>query len=307
MSVDPATAKHSFEHHGERYFFCNPRCLEKFRANPDAYLKPKPPAPPTPEEASSEYTCPMHPEVVQLGPGDCPKCGMALEPKTLSAEEDPAAKAELADMQRRFFVSAAMTLPLFFLAMSDVIPGDPVRHAIGPDLLAWIELALATPVVFWGGWLFFVRAASSVRNRSPNMFTLVALGTSAAFLFSLVGTLAPGAFPESMRAHGGVHLYYEAAAVITTLVLLGQVWSSARVAGRRARSVLSSSSLRRPPGGSARTRPRRTSRSSTSSPAIGCACVRGAHPGRRRRRVRSLVRRRVDDHGRAAAGRERRR
>ncbi|MBN9159643.1 MAG: copper-translocating P-type ATPase [Myxococcales bacterium 68-20] len=238
MSVDPATAKHSFEHAGARFYFCSPRCLEKFRASPDAYLKPKPPKPPTPEEASTEYTCPMHPEVVQLGPGDCPKCGMALEPKTLSAEEDPAAKAELADMQRRFVVSAMLTVPLFFLAMSDVIPGDPVRHAIGPGLLAWIELVLATPVVVWGGWPFFVRAASSVRNRAPNMFTLVALGTSAAFLFSLVGTLLPGVFPESMRAHGGVHLYYEAAAVITALVLLGQVMEL-RARGRTSSAIRS--------------------------------------------------------------------
>ncbi|MCW5836669.1 MAG: heavy metal translocating P-type ATPase, partial [Labilithrix sp.] len=225
MTVDPTTAKHRLEHDGATYFFCNPRCLEKFRADPDAYSNPAP-APaeaPTAAEAQAEYTCPMHPEVVQLGPGTCPKCGMALEPKSVSAEEDPAAKAELADMQRRFVVSAAVTAPLFALAMSDVLPGDPVRHAIGAERLAWIELVLAVPVVFWGGWPFFVRGLESVRNRALNMFTLIALGTSAAFVFSLVATLAPGAFPAAVRAHGGVPVYYEAAAVITVLVLLGQV------------------------------------------------------------------------------------
>ncbi|MBX3201595.1 MAG: heavy metal translocating P-type ATPase [Labilithrix sp.] len=223
MTVDPATAKHRLEHDGATYFFCNPRCLERFRASPDAYTNPAPAAAPTAAEAAAEYTCPMHPEVEQIGPGTCPKCGMALEPKTVSAEEDPAAKAELADMQRRFVVSAALTLPLFALAMSDVLPGDPVRHAIGGERLAWIELVLAVPVVFWGGWPFFVRGLESVRNRALNMFTLIALGTTAAFGFSLVATLAPGAFPAAVRAHGGAPVYYEAAAVITVLVLLGQV------------------------------------------------------------------------------------
>ncbi|MBX3225650.1 MAG: HAD-IC family P-type ATPase, partial [Labilithrix sp.] len=223
MTVAPATAKHRLEHAGASYFFCNPRCLEKFRANPDAYLSPRPAAPPSAAEAAAEYTCPMHPEVEQLGPGSCPKCGMALEPKTVSAEEDPAAKAELADVERRFVISAAATIPLFLLAMSDLIPGDPVRHAIGAERLAWIELVLAAPVVLWGGSPFFVRAIESVRHRSLNMFTLIALGTSAAFVFSLVATFAPGAFPAATRTHGGAPVYYEAAAVITVLVLLGQV------------------------------------------------------------------------------------
>ncbi|MBX3205061.1 MAG: cadmium-translocating P-type ATPase [Labilithrix sp.] len=223
MTVAPATAKHRLEHAGASYFFCNPRCLEKFRANPDAYLSPRPTAPPSAAEAAAEYTCPMHPEVEQLGPGSCPKCGMALEPKTVSAEEDPAAKAELADVERRFVISAAATIPLLLLAMSDLIPGDPVRHAIGAERLAWIELVLAAPVVLWGGLPFFVRAIESVRNRSLNMFTLIALGTSAAFGFSLVATFAPDAFPAATRTHGGAPVYYEAAAVITVLVLLGQV------------------------------------------------------------------------------------
>jgi len=221
MSVDPNTAKHRFDHEGTTYFFCNPRCLEKFRASPATYLEP----PPKPEEGDTaiEYTCPMHPEVVQLGPGTCPKCGMALEPKVVSADEDESAKAELGAMSRRFVASAAITVPLVLLAMSDLVPGDPVRRAIGPGRLGWIELVLAAPVVLWGGYPFFVRALESVKHRALNMFTLIALGTGAAFLFSLVATAAPNVFPPSTRAHGGVPLYYEAAAAITTLVLLGQV------------------------------------------------------------------------------------
>ncbi len=169
-----------------------------------------------------EYTCPMHPEVVQLGPGTCPKCGMALEPKVASAESTE--DHELADMRRRFKVSAALTLPLFVLAMADMIPGDPLGHVLGGTLITWVQLALATPVVFWGGAPFFERGVKSVRTRNLNMFTLIALGTAAAFGYSVVATFAPGLFPPAMRGHRGVvAVYYEAAAVITTLVLLGQV------------------------------------------------------------------------------------
>jgi Cu+-exporting ATPase len=232
MMVDPRTAKHMLEHEGAQYLFCNPRCLAKFSADPDAYLRPKPPAPPAPTDARIEYTCPMDPEVVQLGPGTCPKCGMALEPKTLSAEEDPAAKAELADMMRRFVVGAILTAPLLLLAMTDLGAG------LGAGRLAWVELALASPVVVWCGWPFLVRGVRSVQSRSLNMFTLIALGTSAAFAFSLVATVAPRVLPEAMRAHGGVPVYYEAAALITTLVLLGQVMEL-RARGRTASAIRS--------------------------------------------------------------------
>ena len=171
-----------------------------------------------------DYTCPMHPQIVQKGPGSCPICGMALEPKKATAEATTSENAELAEMRRRFAVSAALTVPLFLLAMADVVPGDPVGHAVGMDRLPWIELAVATPVVAWGGWPFFVRAVSSVRRRALNMFTLIGIGTGAAFLYSLIATLAPGLFPPAMRGHRGtVDGYFEAAAVITTLVLLGQV------------------------------------------------------------------------------------
>jgi Cu+-exporting ATPase len=172
----------------------------------------------------SEYTCPMHPQIVRNGPGSCPICGMALEPKEVTAEASKEENAELHDMQLRLVISAALTVPLFVLAMSEMLPGNPAGHVLGTSYRPWVELALATPVVLWAGWPFFVRAVESVRLRALNMFTLIGLGTSAAFLYSLVATLAPGVFPASMRGHGGaIDLYFEAAAVITTLVLVGQV------------------------------------------------------------------------------------
>jgi Cu+-exporting ATPase len=169
-----------------------------------------------------EYVCPMHPEIVRDAPGTCPICGMALEPRVASATErdDP----ELRAMERRFRVSAMLTVPLLGIAMGDMLPGAPVLHALGPRLAAVLQLALATPVVLWGGAPFFVRGWRSIVHRSPNMFTLIALGTGAAYVHSVVATLAPGLFPAAFRSHGGaVPLYFEAAAVIVTLVLLGQV------------------------------------------------------------------------------------
>ncbi len=224
MMVNPTTAKYRHEHAGTTRYFCNPRCREKFRADPERYTSPAPvsethaPA----DVAAVEYTCPMHPEVVQIGPGSCPKCGMALEPKLATAE--PADDSELRDMLRRFRVSVALTLPVFFLAMLEMVPGDPVGHALGGRTIAWAQLALATPVVFWGAAPFFARGWTSLRTMSLNMFTLIAIGTGAAFAYSVLATIAPGAFPEAMRGHRGTpDLYFEAAAVITTLVLLGQV------------------------------------------------------------------------------------
>src|SRR5438094_50476 len=169
-----------------------------------------------------EYTCPMHPEIVRPGPGSCPICGMALEPRTVSieAEENP----ELRDMTRRLWISLALTLPLLGIAMADMLPGMPVQHALPAGWLPWIELLLATPVVLWGGWPFFQRGWSSIVNRSTNMFTLIALGTGAAYAYSVAATLAPGIFPASFREMDGMPpVYFEAAAAITTLVLLGQV------------------------------------------------------------------------------------
>jgi P-type Cu+ transporter len=214
MTVDPATAKFSAQHEGRAYYFCCGGCLAKFQADPGKYLggpegpQPRAHSQPRTAPAGVEYTCPMHPEVRQIGPGSCPLCGMALEPVTPTAE--PQEDHELADMTRRFWVGVALSLPTLGLAMTEQRPG--------------IQMALATPVVLWGGWPFFVRGWQSLVHRSLNMFTLIALGVGVAWIYSVVATLAPGLFPPSFRMEGGaVAVYFEAAAVITTLVLLGQV------------------------------------------------------------------------------------
>ena len=164
----------------------------------------------------------MHPQIVRDAPGNCPICGMALEPRTVTAEEP--ANPELVDMSRRFWISLVLSVPLFAIAMLDMLPGMPIQHFVGSAALRWIELALATPVVLWCGLPFFERGWRSIANRSPNMFTLIAIGTGAAYGFSVVATLAPALFPESIRGHNGeVPIYFESAAVIISLVLLGQV------------------------------------------------------------------------------------
>jgi Cu+-exporting ATPase len=170
----------------------------------------------------TEYVCPMHPEVVRDGPGSCPICGMALEPRivTLAEQKNP----ELEDMTRRFWVGAILSLPVVLVAMSDVIPGQPLHQLFSPRQLNWLQFFLATPVVLWCGWPLFERAWASIVNRSLNMFTLIGMGVGTAYLYSVAAVLIPGAFPDSFRGHGGeVGVYFEAAAVITTLVLLGQV------------------------------------------------------------------------------------
>jgi Cu+-exporting ATPase len=204
-------------HEGQLYRFCNTKCREKFEADPEQYLRPRKPAP---VQQAGEYTCPMHPEVSSPEPGDCPICGMALEPVSLSAEES---NPELQDMTRRFRVSLLFSVPVFLLAMSNLIPGMPVQHALG-SWLAFIELALATPVVVWAGLPLFQRGWTSLKTRRLNMFTLIGVGTGVAYGFSVVATLVPGLLPASVRGHGGEPpLYFEPAAVIVSLVLLGQV------------------------------------------------------------------------------------
>ncbi|MDX2032025.1 MAG: heavy metal translocating P-type ATPase [Blastocatellia bacterium] len=225
MKVNPATAAGRHEHQGTTYYFCNPRCLEKFRADPEGVLHPSHEQKmPPPGAEKIEYTCPMDPEVVQLGPGTCPKCGMALEPKVFTLASLEEENPELIEMRRRFWIALAFAGPVFLLAMSEMISGQPLQHALGHRTLLWVQLALATPVVLWCGGPFFKRGWDSIVNRSPNMFTLIAIGTGTAWLYSVVATLAPGIFPASFRGHGGeVAVYFEAAAVIVTLVLLGQV------------------------------------------------------------------------------------
>ena len=286
MTVDPSTAKAKVEHMGSTHYFCCAGCAQKFQADPEKYLKPKPaalvtlgspqsakpaltniggvaqpaPAPSSPKGTLSsavyvcpmcpevqeakpgpcpscgmalesetpiaasrtEYTCPMHPEIVRDGPGSCPICGMALEPRTVTTTEEE--NPELRDMTRRFWISVVLTVPLLGIAMSDMLPGTVLQHLLPGSWLSWVELVLATPVVLWGGWPFFQRGWTSIINRSTNMFTLIAMGTGVAYLYSLVAVIFPGAFPSSFGTmNGGPPVYFEAAAAIVTLVLLGQV------------------------------------------------------------------------------------
>ena len=258
MQVNPDKAEHHTVHAGITYFFCSRGCQEKFDQDPDRYLQPEQTAPTSTTVDGGGYTCPMHPEIVQDGPGSCPKCGMALEPKTVKAaptktqytcpmhpevvqdepgncpkcgmalepmvvtgeeEEDP----ELREMTWRFWVSVLLTTPILILAMGHMV-GLPVHAWISPRIGKWLELILATPVVLWGGKPFFARGYASVKTFNLNMFTLIALGTGVAWVYSLVATLAPGLFPETFHTEAGVvPVYFEAAAVIVTLVLLGQM------------------------------------------------------------------------------------
>ena len=268
MTVDPADSAGSFERAGTTYYFCSKSCLEQFKANPEKFLAPLPTEMAKPNAMQVEYTCPMHPEIVQKGPGSCPKCGMALEPLQPVAsvkktqwtcpmhpqivQDKPGScpicgmalepmevslddeNPELVDMTRRFWISTVLSIPLLLAVMPHLF-GIDIAKWIPHGVLGWTQFALATPVVLWGGWPFFQRGWASVIHRSPNMFTLIALGTGVAWLFSVVGVLAPQLFPSSFRnSMGGVDLYFEAAAVITTLVLLGQVLEL------RARSATSS-------------------------------------------------------------------
>jgi Cu+-exporting ATPase len=259
MTVHPATAKWRAEHQGKPYFFCNERCLTRFREDPDKYIQPDPapaamsraapgavflcpmhPEVRAPEPGSCpdcgmalepavplaatkvQYVCPMHAEVIRDEPGSCPICGMALEPRTTTLDEPP--NPELAHMTRRFWWSIGPTALVVLLGMSDAIPGQPVAHAFSARALQWVELVLATPVVVWAGWPFFERGAASIVRRSLNMFTLIALGTGTAYIFSVVATIVPTLFPASFRGmDGAVGVYFEAAAGITVLVLLGQM------------------------------------------------------------------------------------
>jgi Cu+-exporting ATPase len=213
MVIDPARAAGTHVHAGQTYYFCATSCRDRFAAEPSKFLSPSTATAPPALTKAGGWTCPMHPEIVRDGPGACPICGMALEPRHVSAAEEE--NPELRDMTRRFWVAGALTVPLLIIAMGEL---GPARAR------SWIELLLAAPVVLWGGWPFFVRAASSLRNRSPNMFTLIGLGVAVAFLFSLAATAAPGRFPAAVRgADGTIPVYFEAAAAIVTLVLLGQV------------------------------------------------------------------------------------
>lgn len=218
MKVDPATTAHHATHDGAHYHFCSARCLAKFTANPAKYLAYSPRAEPV-AAPGAMWTCPMHPEIRQQGPGTCPICGMALEPEEPSLDDAP--NPELVDFTRRFWVSAALAAPLLILTMGTEFLG---LHLVDPAYSPWIQLALSAPIVLWAGWPFFTRGWTSIITRKLNMFTLIAIGVGAAFLYSVVATFAPGLFPDTFRMHGGmVPVYYEAAGVVVALVLLGQV------------------------------------------------------------------------------------
>ena len=222
MDVDPSKSEHHAQHDGQDYHFCSTGCKTKFVADPAHYLTGKHNEAAENVPAGTIYTCPMHPEIRQEGPGSCPICGMALEPETISLDTGP--DPEYLDMRKRFWVSALFSIPLFIYAMGDLIPGKPFEGLFEPGVSQWLQLLLASPVVLWGAWPFFVRGVNSLKTMNLNMFTLIGLGVAVAYGFSLVATLFPSIFPEAFRGHdGGVAVYYEAAAVITTLVLLGQV------------------------------------------------------------------------------------
>jgi len=220
MRVTPGEAVPQAAYNGQPYYFCSANCRQKFLADPARYLNPQP------EPASARpgviYTCPMHPQIRQNGPGNCPICGMALEPLTAGQESGPG--AELIDMTRRFRIAALLSIPVVALEMGAHFSGLNLHHYASPGLSQWLQFILASPVVLWAGWPFFERAWASIRNRSLNMFSLIALGTGAAYVYSLVATFAPGLFPANLKQDGVIAAYYEAAAVITTLVLLGQVF-----------------------------------------------------------------------------------
>jgi len=220
MKVDPAKTPHHAEHAGRTYHFCSAGCRTKFQADPQRYLTPRKAAPEPSAAPGTIYTCPMHPEIRQVGPGFCPLCGMALEPATVTADTGPS--PELADMTRRFWIGLALTAPVLALEMGGHVTG--LMMLISRQTSNWIQFGLGTPVVLWAGWPFFVRGWASLVTRRLNMFTLIAMGVGVAWLYGVVAVLAPGAFPAAFRdASGAVPVYFEAAAVITVLVLLGQV------------------------------------------------------------------------------------
>ena len=220
MSVDIATAQHRLTYDHTDYAFCSAHCLDRFQADPDKYLNPSPDDPPA--DPGAIYTCPMHPEVRQVGPGDCPDCGMALEPEDITADTGP--NPEYIDFKRRFWIGAALGVPLVVLAMGAHLPFLGLNDILPQSVNHWIQIVLATPIVLWCGLPFFKRGWASVVNRSLNMFTLIAIGTGVAYVYSVVATVAPGVFPDTFRnAAQTVDVYFEAAGVIIVLVLLGQL------------------------------------------------------------------------------------
>jgi Cu+-exporting ATPase len=221
MTLDPATAKYRSQHGGQTFYFCSAGCQAKFAADPAKYLEPHAGAPKPPAKAGVIYTCPMHPQIRRDRPGNCPICGMALEP--VGAAEESGPSAELVDMTHRFWVGVVLAVPLLVLEMGSHIPGVALHRYVPPGVSVWLQFVLATPVVLWCGWPLLERGWASFRSWNLNMFSLISLGIGVAYVYSLAATFLPGFFPPSLRVEGVVSVYYEAAAVITVLVLLGQV------------------------------------------------------------------------------------
>ena len=220
MKVKVAGARNTATHDGHTYYFCNPKCLQKFTAEPLRYLKPAEVVPAAPVAPGTIYTCPMHPEIRQIGPGSCPICGMALEPAEVSLDHGP--NEELLDMTRRLWIGLVLSLPVVALEMGGHLTN--LHMLLGEKTSNWLQFILATPVVLWCGWPFFVRGWQSLLTRNLNMFTLIAMGTGVAWVYSVIAVALPGLFPQAFRSpDGSVAVYFEAAAVITVLVLLGQV------------------------------------------------------------------------------------
>lgn len=241
MEVTTNSKGGTTEWQGETYTFCSDKCRNKFTTDPNAYLRPQPKTT-NPADASREYTCPMHPEIVQQGPGSCPKCGMDLEPTSASGDDSEEEEAAIRSLQRKTLIAGGLTLPILLLAFDSMLPGLSFEGLLSARLQGWLELVLATPVILWAGGMFFTRGWQSILNRSLNMFTLIMLGVGAAYGYSLMAVLYPDLFPESFRRQGEVALYFEAGAVITTLILLGQ-WLEARARRQTGKAVQSLLSL----------------------------------------------------------------
>ena len=237
MTVSKEKNAGSHTHKGTEYLFCSTKCREKFVADPDAYLHPQPKTS-DPAAASRKYTCPMHPEIIQQGPGNCPKCGMDLEPLSASTDDAEEEEAVIRSLKRKTLVAGALTLPVLLLAFDSMIPGLSFEGFLSAKLQGWLELILATPVILWAGSMFFTRGWRSIVNRSLNMFTLIMLGVGAAYAYSVVAVLFPELFPDSFRMHGEVALYFEAGTVITTLILFGQ-WLEARARRQTGKAIQS--------------------------------------------------------------------
>ena len=237
MTVSKEKNAGSHTHKGTEYLFCSTKCREKFVADPDAYLHPQPKTS-DPAAASRKYTCPMHPEIIQQGPGSCPKCGMDLEPLSASSNDAEEEEAAIRSLKRKTLVAGALTLPVLLLAFDSMVPGLSFEGFLSAKLQGWLELILATPVILWAGSMFFTRGWRSIVNRSLNMFTLIMLGVGAAYAYSVVAVLFPELFPDSFRMHGEVALYFEAGTVFTTLILFGQ-WLEARARRQTGKAIQS--------------------------------------------------------------------